>query len=257
MGIPSSFIFQVLINKSCCIFCLTEKNGIRYTVYQMISSIEKLRILSKPILRDEVFASIKEAILIGELPPGQRLSIGSLQQQIGFSHTPIREALLMLEQEGIVSRLPKGGFIVKPISQKDTDEIFEIRVLLESYAAELASKNVTNEDILVLEQNLRDAEKCLVRNDLGRMSALNTEFHNYLNGLSRNQQLLNLINVLSDRIIQYRSIILRVPGMAQVAVVHHRKMIDTLKEKDWKQLKELTCEHILTGKKMILSEIKN
>jgi len=222
----------------------------------MTSSIERLRFLNKPTLRDEVFASIKEAILTGELLPGQRLSIGSLQRQIGFSPTPIREALLKLEQEGVVSRLPKGGFIVTPVSQKDIDEIFEIRILLESYAAELASKNVMNEDILVLEQNLRDVEKCLVQNDLGRMSALNTAFHNYLNGLSRNQQLLNLINAVSDRIFQYRSIILRVPGMAQVAIGHHRKMIDTLKAKDGKQLKELTCEHILTGKRMILSEIK-
>lgn len=225
-------------------------------IYRMSNTIEKLRFLVKPILRDEVFSSIKEAILTGGFPPGRRLSIGSLQLQIGFSLTPIREALLKLEQEGLVSRLPKGGFIVKPVSQKDIDEIFEIRVLLECYATELASKNVTNEDIRVLEQNLKNAERCLAQNDLGRMSNLNTEFHNYINGLSNNQHLLNLINAVGDKIFQYRSIILRVSGMARVAIEHHQKMIDALKEKDVKKIKKLTREHILTGKRMMPSEIK-
>ena len=77
----------------------------------MPNPFSKLKSFAKPILRDEVYLSIKEAILTGEFPPGERISIGRLLQEIGFSPTPIREALLKLEQEGFVSRLPRGGFV--------------------------------------------------------------------------------------------------------------------------------------------------
>jgi DNA-binding GntR family transcriptional regulator len=69
----------------------------------MLSPLSKLRTFAKPILRDEVYLSIKGAILTGEMAPGERLSIGRLLQETSFSPTPIREALLKLEQEGFVS----------------------------------------------------------------------------------------------------------------------------------------------------------
>jgi DNA-binding GntR family transcriptional regulator len=80
----------------------------------MPSSLLKLKSFAKPILRDEVYLAIKEAILTGEMTPGERLSIGRLLQEIGFSPTPIREALLKLEQEGFVSRLQRGRALNKP-----------------------------------------------------------------------------------------------------------------------------------------------
>ena len=111
----------------------------------MLTSLSKLKSFAKPILRDKVYLSIKEAILTGEIAPSERISIGRLLQEIGFSHTPIREALLKLEQEGFVSRLPKGGFIVSRFTKKDIDQIFDIRSLLESYAVGLAIQHIKKE----------------------------------------------------------------------------------------------------------------
>jgi len=222
----------------------------------MSASLSKLKFLSKPILREEVYASIKEDILTGELPSGQRLSIGRLLKEIGFSPTPIREALLKLEQEGFVSRLPKGGFIVSKFTRKDIGEIFDIRSLLESYAVSLAIRHIKEEDVLWLERNIRESEQYILKNKLNRVSTLNTEFHDYLTRLSKNEKLLALIKELRDRIFQYRSAILRVPRKAKVSIDHHKKMMEAIKRRDVELLKKLTQEHIQIGKEVILAEIE-
>jgi len=182
----------------------------------MLNSLQKLKVFAKPVLRDEVYLSIKEAILTGEMSPGERLSIGRLLQEIGASPTPIREALLKLEQEGFVSRLLKGGFIVSRFTKKDIEEIFDIRGLLESYAVGLAMSHVQKEDIHWLEKNIKESEQYILKNKLNKVSTLNTEFHDYLNQLSKNDRLLFLIKGLRDQIFQYRSAILRVPEKARI-----------------------------------------
>lgn len=222
----------------------------------MSPSLSKLKSLNKPIFREEVYTSIKEAILTGELPSGGRLSIGRLLKEIGFSPTPIREALLKLEQEGFVSRLPKGGFIVSQFTKKDIDEIFDIRSLLEGYAVGLAIHYIKEKDIHWLEMNINESEQYLLKNKLNKVSTLNTEFHDYLNRLSRNERLLALINELRDQIFQYRSAILRVPRKAKVSIDHHKKMIEAIKKREVDLLKRLAQEHIQVGKEVILAEIE-
>lgn len=222
----------------------------------MLSSLSKLKSFSKPVLRDEVFLLIKEAILTGEISSGERISIGRLRQEIEASPTPIREALLKLEQEGFVSRLPKGGFIVSRFTKKEIEEIFDIRVLLETYAAGLAIHHIQKEDIQWLEKNIRESEKFILKNRWSKVSVLNTEFHDYLNQLSKNDRLLFLIKALRDQIFQFRSAILRVPEKAKVSIEHHKKMIEAMKKKDGELLKQLIREHIQIGKEVMLSEIE-
>jgi DNA-binding GntR family transcriptional regulator len=222
----------------------------------MLPSLSKLKSLNKPILRDEVYLSIKEGILTGEIPPGERISIGRLLKEIGFSPTPIREALLKLEQEGFVSRLSKGGFIASRFTKKDIDEVFGIRSELERYAVDLAIDLIQKEDIQWLEMNIMKSEGAVRQNRLTEVSRLNTEFHDYLNGVSNNQRLISMINGLRDQIYQYRSAILRVRGMADVSIDDHKKMIKAIKTKDKDLLQRLAQEHILKGKEVILSEIE-
>jgi DNA-binding GntR family transcriptional regulator len=222
----------------------------------MPGPFSKLKSFAKPILRDEVYLSIKEAILTGECAPGERISIGRLLQEIGFSPTPIREALLKLEQEGFVSRLPRGGFVVSRFTQKDIDQIFDIRSLLESYAVGLAIQHVKKEDILWLERNIKESEQYIQKKEWNKVSKLNTEFHDYLNRLSENERLLSIINELRDQIFQFRSAILRVPLKAKISIDHHKKMIDAIKKRDVQLLRKLAQEHIQIGKEVILGEIE-
>ena len=222
----------------------------------MLSSLSKLKSINKPILREEVYLCIKEGILAGEIPPGERISIGRLLKEIGFSPTPIREALLKLEQEGFVSRLPKGGFIVSRFTKKDIEEIFGIRSELERYAVGLAIGVIQKKDIQGLEINIRHSERAVRQNRLSEVSRLNAEFHDYLIGVSNNQRLIVMINGLRDQIYWYRSAILRVRGMANVSIDDHKRMMEAIKTKDKELLQRLTQEHILKGKEVILSRIE-
>lgn len=234
---------------------LTKKINIWYLIYQMPNTLKRLKTFTKPTLRNEVYLTIKEAILTGEISAGERISIGRLLQEIGFSPTPIREALLKLEQEGFVSRRPKGGFIVSQFTKKDIEEIFDIRSLLESYAATLAIAHIQPKDIRWLEENIRESEQYILKNKLNKVSTLNTQFHDYLNQLSHNDRLLSIINGLRDQIFQYRSAILRVPEKARMSVEHHKRMVEAIKRRDVELLKKIIQEHIQVGKEVILSEI--
>lgn len=222
----------------------------------MPNALKRLKTFTKPILREEVYNTIKEAILTGQISPGERVSIGRLLKEIGFSPTPIREALLKLEQEGFVSRQPKGGFIVSRFTKKDIEEIFDIRSLLEGYAATLAMSHIQPKDIHWLEENIIESEQCILKNKLNKVSTLNTKFHDYLNELSRNDRLLSIINGLKDQIFQYRSAILRVPQKAKISIEHHKKMVDAIKKRNVELLKQLINEHIRVGKEIILAEIE-
>ena len=217
--------------------------------------IRKINSLNKPVLREEVYASIKEAILTGEVVPGERLSVGRLLKDIKLSHTPIREALLKLEQEGLVSRLPTGGFIASQLSKKDIEEILDIRSLLESYAVGFAIDQASEEDLAALEKNVKESTNYLRKKRIGQVSRLNSEFHYLLNRYCRNERLLALINDLNEKFFQYRSPIVGVPALAQVSVDQHKLMIDALRKKNLPRLKALVQQHILESKKIVLEAI--
>ena len=109
-----------------------------------------LKSISKTILRDETYASLKKAILTGKIAQGEKLTIRKLSALSDFSPTPIREALLKLEQDGVVTRASSGQFFVRRFSEKEVGQIFQLRILLETYGATEAIGYVTENDIIYL-----------------------------------------------------------------------------------------------------------
>ena len=98
-------------------------------------------------LRDIVFKTLREAIITGDLKPGERLMEIKLANELGVSRTPVREAIRKLELEGLVIMTARKGAEVAPINEKDLREVLEIRKVLESLACELACKNVQPENV--------------------------------------------------------------------------------------------------------------
>ena len=102
-------------------------------------------------LRDVVFNTLRQAILKGELEPGERLMEIQLAERLGVSRTPIREAIRKLELEGLVLMVPRKGAEVASISEKSLREVLEVRRSLEELAIELACQKITQEQIQELE----------------------------------------------------------------------------------------------------------
>ena len=102
-------------------------------------------------LRDVVLNTLRQAILTGELKPGERLMEIHLADKMGVSRTPIREAIRRLELEGLVTMIPRRGAVVAQITEKSMADVLEVRRALDAFCAELACDRITEEELKNLE----------------------------------------------------------------------------------------------------------
>jgi DNA-binding GntR family transcriptional regulator len=208
-------------------------------------------------LGQHVFENLKEAIIHGSVAPGDRLVENRLAEALDISRTPIREAIHKLEREGWLRKLPRGGFTVVNLTQKDIEETFGIRSVLESYAARLAALNHRKEELVPLEEKIQEFQRCLDAGRTDELSRINTDFHNLFYELSRSPRLIKMIHDLRDQIYRFRRIILQVESMAKVSNQDHVKMLRAIRRRDADRVEGLVKEHILRGQKIVLREFEH
>jgi DNA-binding GntR family transcriptional regulator len=219
--------------------------------------LKGIRPVGKPrSVGDAVYDALKGAIIKGDLAPGQRLIEHQLSLQLKTSRIPIREAIKKLEQEGLVEKLHRRGFIVKSISQGEIEETFGIRAVLESYAAYLATERLTDVLIRKLEASIQDYRDGLASNDVETMMIANTQFHETIYRASGSQKLYTLINNFRDYISRYRKALLVSPNFARISLEDHVQMMHAMKAGDKVQVEELVRKHILRGKGIIIREME-
>jgi DNA-binding GntR family transcriptional regulator len=205
---------------------------------------------------DQVFEQLKKMIFDGEFRPGNRIIESEVAESIGISRTPVREALHKLEAERLIVRLPKGGYVVKGMSISEIEEIFDIRVLLESFAGYLAAKRWNDKQLAPLEEKLKEFEKYLLINDLKELTRVNTEFHELLYALSKSPKLIQMINNLRDEIFLLREILLESMKMGSLSHNDHKEIIKAIKNREAEKVERLLKEHILRGKDFVITEMK-
>ena len=147
-------------------------------------------------LRDVVFNTLRQAILKGELAPGERLMEIQLANKLGVSRTPIREAIRKLELEGLVLMIPRKGAEVAEITEKNMLDVLEVRRALEELAVKLACERITEEEI----QELKDAadafQKILSEKDITKIAEADEAFHDVIFKSTGNDRLIQLLNSL-------------------------------------------------------------
>lgn len=215
-----------------------------------------IRVSKKKPLREEVYESLKKAILHGKLRAGQRLIEEQLAHQVGISRTPVREAFHKLERDELVTRLPKGGFAVRKFTKEDVEEIFGIRSALESYAAYLATLHITPERISTLEEKINETEKALQKGDDEKVVQLHTEFHDLLYKACKSKKLLEMINNYRDYFYRYRSALLRTEKGMNYSLEGHRRMVAAMKKKNPRLAERLVRSHLARGKELVFKEIE-
>jgi DNA-binding GntR family transcriptional regulator len=207
-------------------------------------------------LGQHVFENLKQAIIRGEVAPGDRLVESRLADALDISRTPVREAIHKLEREGLLKRLPKGGFAVMNLSREDIEETFGIRCVLESYAARLAAENYGEEELLPLEEKIQEFQKFLDKGQLDELPRINTEFHSLFYALSRSPKLIKMINDLRDQIFRFRKILLKKDKWAEASNEDHRKMLDAIRERDVNRVERVVKHHIARGQKIVLNALE-
>lgn len=206
-------------------------------------------------LREVVYDSLKKSILHGKLKAKQRLIEETLANQIGISRTPVREAFHKLERDDLISRLPRGGFAVREFTKEDVEEIFGIRIALESYAAYLAATHITPEKLLTLEEKVNESEKAFKKGEDEKAVQLHTEFHDLLYKSCKSKKLLEMINGYRDYFYRYRSALLHTPDGFKTSIADHRQMLEAMKKHDPRLVENLVRTHLERGKEIVLREI--
>ncbi len=143
-------------------------------------------------LRDVVFNTLREAILKGELKPGERLMELQLASKLGVSRTPIREAIRMLEQEGLAITMPRKGAEVAKMTLKDMEDVLEIREALDELAAQVACQRITEEQLVRLKERKQNFEHSLKSGDVKLIAEADVKFHDVIYEATGNPKLVNL-----------------------------------------------------------------
>lgn len=208
-------------------------------------------------LGDSLFQSLRDAIVGGNLVPKTRITESGITKAVGISRTPVREALHKLERDGLVKKHPRGGFSVTGLTYQDILESFDLIVILEGYAARLAAVRHNEEDVHALEEEIEAFEKCIEEKRMEELPTIKKHFHAKLNGLSRNEKLINVIRQIGDQMYLVRMAILRSESLARICNQDHREIVKSLKMRDVEKVERLVRLHILRGKNYILAQLKD
>lgn len=205
-------------------------------------------------LGQHVFDSLKQAIIRGNMAPGEWLVESHIADTLGISRTPVREAIHKLEREGLIERQPRGGFTVVGLTRDDIEEAFGIRAVLEGYAARLAAIKHRKNELVPLEKKIEEFDTCLVKKQNTDLTRINTEFHDLLYALSKSPKLVHMINGLRDQIFRFRQMILKEPQMAKISNEDHKQMLEFIRKRDADGVEALVRGHILRGQAKVLAD---
>ena len=204
----------------------------------------KMTIAPPVSIREKVYSVIRDEILDGRIAPGERLVEARLAGEIKTSRTPIREALHMLEREGLLEAIPRVGYRVKRIRWEEIEEICEIRAVNEILAARWAMKRITAKELGVLENNLRQADKDIRGGHLKGFVERDGEFHDILARASGSERLLELCQMLRRHMLRYRLESLYLPDTAHGALRGHHRIVECIKRKDQKGVAKAIRDHL-------------
>jgi DNA-binding GntR family transcriptional regulator len=151
------------------------------------------------LIRDDVLASLRAAILEGTFQAGERLIETELAEQLGTSRSPVRDALVELAREGLVALHTYRGAVVATFSDEDVREIYTLRVLLEGYATRLATENATAQDMECLQRIHEELRNIVEHGDVASLVLKDFEFHHEICRLSGNRRLLDVWSTLASQ----------------------------------------------------------
>jgi DNA-binding GntR family transcriptional regulator len=195
-------------------------------------------------LKDRTYLAIKRGIIDGILEPGDALVEAELAEQMGVSKTPVREALLKLEVEGFVERVPHTGTFVCGLSLEDMLEIYVVKEELEALAVRLATPRLTPDDVAEAHALLSVEEEIWERGNATSEALEKTiSFHTWITLRSGNQRLANLHHHLDDQALRLRLTLGRIPGWVDVSSQDHRSVLEAMARGDAEEASKLIRQH--------------
>ena len=183
-------------------------------------------------LRDVVFNTLREAILKGDLKPGERLMELQLASKLGVSRTPIREAIRMLEQEGLAVTTPRKGAEVAKMTLKVMEDVLEIRDALDELAVRIACQKISDEQLRQLEDMKELFEKSTQTGNVKKIAEADVTFHDVIYEATGNPKLVTLLNNLREQVYRYRVEYIKNVKNHPVLIAEHEAIVEAIRERD-------------------------
>ncbi len=198
----------------------------------------------KKSMVENAYDTLKAKIIHNEFEPGFKALEAELALQLGMSRTPVREALIRLEKEGLVEVIPRRGIRVKPLSARDIREIHEVLACLESEAAEkLAARKPGPEEIARLDAVIADMDRALERDDMNAWAKADGQFHRLLVEMCGNRHLSNVALNFLDQAHRIRLITTPLRSKPVYSNVNHAAVVEAIRRGDAQTAQEIHRGH--------------
>ncbi|MCI2257101.1 GntR family transcriptional regulator [Domibacillus sp. PGB-M46] len=223
---------------------------------EVLFFIDNLEGFDEYRLPQRAYHIIRLAIRDLILPPGKTILEREMAEVLQMSRTPVREALVRLETEGMVRLIPRRGFIVEPIEREDLKQVYEIVETLDGLAVGLATEKVGEEEISKLELLIKDQEEALEQNDLKTWAVLDDQFHHLIIDYAENKRLRAVIDSHSDQLYRARLFTINHRPLPFHSIVEHKAIISCMKAKDGRAASVLIQSHRNRARNEILAAVE-
>ena len=207
-------------------------------------------------LRDVVFNTLRQAILRGELKPGERLMEIHLAEKLGVSRTPIREAIRKLELEGLVTMIPRRGAEVARITEKNLRDVLEVRRELDAFSCELACDRITKQEGEELYRACEEFAAATATRDATVIAAADVKLHDIIVNAAGNERLTEILNNLSEQMYRYRFEYIKDTSNYEKLVEEHRIIYESILKKDKQTAARTARVHIDNQERSILNLLR-
>jgi DNA-binding GntR family transcriptional regulator len=188
---------------------------------------------------------IREAIILGKLRPGERLKETELANMLGLSRTPVREALRVLDAEGLIETSPKRGASVREYGLSDLRELYQLRAAVEGYCTQVAAERAQPEDLQALAESCARFAELKAGRDFNDLVQENLRFHSLIQRAAHSDRLASFVRQVIDVPLVYRSYVWYSDSQKFVAQFQHEQILHALEARD-PQRAELTMRvHVL------------
>ncbi|MCL4543754.1 MAG: GntR family transcriptional regulator [Chloroflexi bacterium] len=207
-------------------------------------------------LPQRAYTSLRNAIRLLQLFPGQMVREREVVEALGMSRTPIHEALVRLEAEGWVRLTPRHGFVVSPLEADDLQEIYEVVEGLEGIAGKLAAKRISTTQLVQLEECILEQGRVVATGDLQRWVDLDDEFHSEVVAAAGNQRLATLMDTCRDQLYRARLFTIKLRPVPLQSVEEHQSIVAALRNDDCDGVRQLLQNHRRRSRKEILTIVR-
>ena len=200
---------------------------------------------------------IREAILDGRLEPGQRLKEEDLARQLGISRTPVREALLMLQVEGLIVATPNRGATVRVHTPEDLEDLYALRALLEGHAARRAGVRIGEEEVAVLRESCDRFDALSPDKELRGLVRENMFFHNAILDIAGSARLASMVRRVIELPLVYKSYIWYSPDQKRISSHYHRQIVNALATGDAERAELVMKEHVFEARDVLVARLRD